>query len=160
MSALTQRFWDGYSSKASFPKANQITTKGLTFPTGLVTPVSRCPDVEIQESLKIRTQDAGHHWLTPVILATQEAEIRRIKIWSQPGQTVHETLPQKYPTQNRAGRGAQVVECLPSKCEALGSNLSTAKNKKIWEFFLEAKKKKKKKNQTKHRRTVIYRCIS
>jgi hypothetical protein len=27
-------------------------------------------------------------WLTPVILATQEAEIRRITVWSQPGQIV------------------------------------------------------------------------
>jgi hypothetical protein len=31
----------------------------------------------------------------PVILATQEAEIRKIMVWSQPRQTVHETLSQK-----------------------------------------------------------------
>jgi hypothetical protein len=31
----------------------------------------------------------------PVILATQEAEIRRIVVGSQPGQVVHETLSQK-----------------------------------------------------------------
>jgi hypothetical protein len=30
----------------------------------------------------------GHQWLTPVILATQEAEIRRIIIGSQPRQIV------------------------------------------------------------------------
>jgi hypothetical protein len=30
-----------------------------------------------------------------VILATQEAEIRRITVQSQPGQIVHETLSQK-----------------------------------------------------------------
>jgi hypothetical protein len=40
---------------------------------------------------------AGHQWLTPIILATQEAEIRRISVWSQPGQIVHETLPEKKP---------------------------------------------------------------
>jgi hypothetical protein len=37
----------------------------------------------------------------PVILATQEAEIRRIKVWSQPGQIVQETLSQK--THHRKG---------------------------------------------------------
>jgi hypothetical protein len=31
-------------------------------------------------------------WLTPVILATWEAEIRRIEIQSQPGQIVHKIL--------------------------------------------------------------------
>jgi hypothetical protein len=35
----------------------------------------------------------------PVILATQEAEIRRIRVRSQPRQIFHETLFQKYLTQ-------------------------------------------------------------
>jgi hypothetical protein len=39
-----------------------------------------------------KPQSAGHQWLTPVILATQKAEIRRIAVRSQPGQIVHETL--------------------------------------------------------------------
>jgi hypothetical protein len=34
-----------------------------------------------------------------VILATQKVEIRRISVQSQPGQTVHETLSQKNPSQ-------------------------------------------------------------
>jgi hypothetical protein len=37
--------------------------------------------------------------LTPVILATQEAEIRRIMVRSQSRQVVHETLGRKYPSQ-------------------------------------------------------------
>jgi hypothetical protein len=43
-----------------------------------------------------------------VILATQEAEIRRITVQSQSGQKVHKTLPQKNPSQkNWAGGVAQ-----------------------------------------------------
>jgi hypothetical protein len=42
---------------------------------------------------------AGGWWLTPVILATQEAEITRIVVRSQPGQIVHETLSRKYLSQ-------------------------------------------------------------
>jgi hypothetical protein len=34
-------------------------------------------------------------WFTPVILATQEAEMRRITVQSQTGEIVHETLSQK-----------------------------------------------------------------
>jgi hypothetical protein len=35
---------------------------------------------------------ARYRWLTPVILATQEAEIRRIEIQSQPREIVREIL--------------------------------------------------------------------
>jgi hypothetical protein len=50
------------------------------------------------------------HWrLTPVILAIQEAEIRRIVVQSQSWtNSFQETLSQKYPTKNRAGGVAQV----------------------------------------------------
>jgi hypothetical protein len=47
--------------------------------------------------------EAGHQWFTPVILATQEVEIRRIEVESQPGQIVCETLSRKYPTPKRTG---------------------------------------------------------
>jgi hypothetical protein len=41
---------------------------------------------------------AGRPWLTPAILATQEEEIRRTAVQSQPGQIVRKTLSQKYLT--------------------------------------------------------------
>jgi hypothetical protein len=52
---------------------------------------------------------AGCWWLTPVILATQEAEIRRIAVRSQPWQIVHEALSRKTLHKKRAGGVAQGV---------------------------------------------------
>jgi hypothetical protein len=43
----------------------------------------------------------------PIILATQEAEIRKIRVPSQPGQIVPKTLSQKALHKNRAGGVAQ-----------------------------------------------------
>jgi hypothetical protein len=41
---------------------------------------------------------ARPQWLTPVILAIQEAEIQRIMVQSQPRKIVRKTLSQKKPT--------------------------------------------------------------
>jgi hypothetical protein len=49
------------------------------------------------------TDVAESQWLMPVILATQEAEIRRIVGQSQPGQIIHKTLSQKNPTTKKLG---------------------------------------------------------
>jgi hypothetical protein len=57
--------------------------KLLTFPTIL------------QATGKKWTKKAGHWWLMSIILATQEAEIRRMVVQSQPRQIVLETLSQK-----------------------------------------------------------------
>jgi hypothetical protein len=46
----------------------------------------------------------------PVILATQEEEIRRITIQCQPRQIVCRTLSQKNPSQKRDGGAAQGVD--------------------------------------------------
>jgi hypothetical protein len=39
----------------------------------------------------------------PVIIAIQEAEIRKIMVQSQPRQIVRKTISRKYPTQKRTG---------------------------------------------------------
>jgi hypothetical protein len=49
----------------------------------------------------------------PVILATQEAEFKRIVVQRQSGQIVHETLSRKNPSQKKAGEVAQGVEFMP-----------------------------------------------
>jgi hypothetical protein len=46
---------------------------------------------------------ARHWWIILVILATQEAEIRKISVQSQPGQIAHATLSQKTLHKNRDG---------------------------------------------------------
>jgi hypothetical protein len=61
------------------------------------------------------------------ILATQEAEIRRIAIQSQPGQIARETASRKYPSQKG------LVEWL--KVKALSSSPSTEKKKFFFIFF-------------------------
>jgi hypothetical protein len=55
----------------------------------------------------------------PVILATQEAEIRRMEVQSQPGKIVGKTPSLKYPSQKRLAEWLRV--------KALSSSPSTAK---------------------------------
>jgi hypothetical protein len=69
---------------------------------------------------------ARHQWLTPVILATQEAEIRRISVWSQLRQIVLETYFEK--TLHKKGP----TEWL--KVKALSSNPSTARKRKKYKI--------------------------
>jgi hypothetical protein len=61
-------------------------------------------------NLTNQNRRARHPWLTPVILATEEAEIRRIVVQNHPGQIVHKTPSQKYLThKKRAGGVAQGI---------------------------------------------------
>jgi hypothetical protein len=60
---------------------------------------------------------AGHQWLTPVILVTQEAEIRRIRVRSQSrANSLWDPSPKNPSPKKEAGRVAQVVKsaCLTS----------------------------------------------
>jgi hypothetical protein len=68
-------------------------------------------------------------WLILVILVTQEAKIRNITVQSQPREIVYETLS-KMPNTKQCGGVVRVVECLPSKNEALSSNSCAAKKKR------------------------------
>jgi hypothetical protein len=55
----------------------------------------------------------------PIILATQETDIRRMVVPSQAQANSSQDPISKTPSQKRAGRMAQVLECLPSNHEAL-----------------------------------------
>jgi hypothetical protein len=53
---------------------------------------------------------AGHWWLTPEILATQEAAIRRIEVQSQPGEKVRaRPYLEKNSSQKKAVGAAQGI---------------------------------------------------
>jgi hypothetical protein len=57
---------------------------------------------------------AGCGWLISVILALQEAEIRRITVQGQPWQIVCEILSRKYPTTKKGRQSGLRLECLPN----------------------------------------------
>jgi hypothetical protein len=75
-----------------------------------------------QLSAKKTALKARHWWLMPVILPTQEAEISRIAVQSQPRQISSRAPILKIPITKRACGVAQV--------KALSSSPSTAKKKK------------------------------
>jgi hypothetical protein len=49
----------------------------------------------------IKEHSCQVQWLPPVVLATWDAEIRRVMVQGQPGQIVGETLPQKKKKKNK-----------------------------------------------------------
>jgi hypothetical protein len=50
-----------------------------------------------------KSEEAGCWWLPLVIPATKEAEIRRIKVQSQPQKIVHKTVSRKNPRHKKKG---------------------------------------------------------
>jgi hypothetical protein len=68
---------------------------------------------------------------SPVILATKEAEIRKIKVRSQPRGSSWETLSRRIPITKKDWQGdSSDKEHLLSKCEPLSSNSSATKKEK------------------------------
>jgi hypothetical protein len=81
-------------------------------PTHLDQNFVRC---KLESEIKIATV-ARHRWLTPVILATQDADIGRIEVRSQSGKLFARTYLGKNSSQKRAGVVAQGVGP-ESKCQ-------------------------------------------
>jgi hypothetical protein len=71
----------------------------------------------------------------PVILATWEAENRRIMVQGQPGQTVWETPISKNNQSKMDCNVTRAVESLSCKDKDLNSNSSPTKNKKLARHF-------------------------
>jgi hypothetical protein len=87
----------------------------VTSPLVCLTRLLKIPSVclvhfhDTEQESKLKPDTSRAWWLMPIILATQEAEIRRIEVQGQPRQIVYETLSRKYPTtQHTAGGVAQV----------------------------------------------------
>jgi hypothetical protein len=78
----------------------------------------------LRYTIKKLTRSQALRWFTPVILAIQETEIRRIAVRSHPGQIVRDPISEKPFTKKKKG----LVEWL--KVLTLCSNSSTKKKKK------------------------------
>jgi hypothetical protein len=108
-----------------------------------------------RQRFNIKRLKTGCQWLLPVILATEEVEIRRITVQSQPrADSLQDPLSWKTHHKKRASGVVQVAQHLPSKYKALSSNPSTNKNKNtegrgqgwdihaaLWELFLPSQKR-------------------
>jgi hypothetical protein len=58
-------------------------------------------DLDFKVNVENNSYVGRHQWLVPVILATQEAEIRKTAVLSQPRQIVGESPSQKYTTRKK-----------------------------------------------------------
>jgi hypothetical protein len=70
---------------------------------------TKAPLLNLYNPKTLKTYPARRQWLTPVILVTQEAEIRKVMVRNHAGQILCETLSRKHPSQKRAGGVAQGV---------------------------------------------------
>jgi hypothetical protein len=98
---ITQ-IWKQHKVFQTYNSARTTLTTSLNYEKGEESP-KETSELKIWKN----TLMVGVCWapaVTPVTLATQEAKIRRIVVWSQPKQIVPENLSRKYPTHKRAGR--------------------------------------------------------
>jgi hypothetical protein len=105
---------------------------------------------------------AGHQWLTPVILATQEAAIRRVIVRSQPGQTVRETLSQKNPLHKKGGGAGGVAQGVVPEPQYRGKKKDSDYSRSESVFGDEGgvENKIKWRSIVTYSKGIIYKCIS
>jgi hypothetical protein len=105
---------------------------------------SKLSYAHLVEILKVyfKTILARHWWFTPAILATQEADIRRIMVRNQPGEIVCETLSwKKSITKNGWWSGSRYrpwvqASVLKKKfCIKIGKNVFVERSLFLWNSF-------------------------
>jgi hypothetical protein len=98
--------FQGKFSKEVVQMANKYVKKCSASPVIFIT--RRFHLILVRTAVIKNINKARCQWLTLIILATWETEIRRIIVWSQSGQIIHETLSWKTLSQkNWAGGVAQ-----------------------------------------------------
>jgi hypothetical protein len=94
---------------------------------------SKCEALSSNSSTtKKQQQFARHWWLMSIILATQEIEIRSIKVWSQPRQIVLQNLSQKtFQKKGMVDRPWVQTPILQKKKHRLGATAKTSKRPEL-----------------------------
>jgi hypothetical protein len=95
---------------------------------------SLCEQRRASDLWEGKISTARYQWFMPIILATWEDEFRRILVWGQFGQIVHET-PSPITTAKWNGGMTHTAECLLHKHKALSSNpcpIKKTKQNKLW----------------------------
>jgi hypothetical protein len=85
---------------------------------------------EISLRFKISEKPVGHWWLMPIIVATWDAEIRRIMVQSQPRLKTKKARSYLKNSQHENGWWSGLSGSVPAReCEVLSSNPSITRQK-------------------------------